>query len=169
MPIQEIGEIAPKTIPSLAPRMIQSTPNRVLVRRNRALPRFKANSSRRGAAMVEFAVCLPVILLIVFGAIEAASMMFLKQALVQASYESVKIAARNEGTASQAIQAANDVAAGRRVANLNVRFEPSDIENVPRGRLIRVTVTAPANANSLISFGTFRGRTIAADATMVKE
>lgn len=42
---------------------------------------------RRGAAVVEFAVCLPVIIIIVFGAIEAASLLFLKQALIQSAYE----------------------------------------------------------------------------------
>ena len=54
--------------------------------------KFRARDARKGAAVVEFAVCLPVVVLIVLGSIEAASLLFLKQTLVQASYEGVKVA-----------------------------------------------------------------------------
>ena len=45
---------------------------------------------QRGMAAVEFAVCLPVLVLLVFGAIEASSFIFLKQALTVAAYEGVR-------------------------------------------------------------------------------
>lgn len=43
-------------------------------------PQFnrRKTARRRGAAVVEFAVCLPVIILVVLGSIEAASMLFLR-------------------------------------------------------------------------------------------
>ena len=43
--------------------------------------------TRRAVAAVEFAVCLPVIIMLVFGAIEASSFIFLKQSLNVAAYE----------------------------------------------------------------------------------
>jgi Flp pilus assembly protein TadG len=124
---------------------------------------------RSGAAVVEFAVCLPVILLIVFGSIEAASMLFLRQALVQSAYEGVKVAARNNGDNATAIQAVKNVAAGRRLKNMSVTFSPKDVESAAQGEMIRVTVSAPGNANSFIPFGPFKDRTVAAQAVMVKE
>ena len=50
---------------------------------------------RRGVAAVEFAVCLPVIILLVFGAIEASSFIFLKQSLNVAAYEGIRESIRD--------------------------------------------------------------------------
>lgn len=124
---------------------------------------------RRGAAVVEFAVCLPVILIIVFGAIEAASMLFLRQTMIQSSYESAKIAIKTNADNSRAILAAEEVARGRRVRDFTVSFNPSDISTAAPGELITVTVTAPGNANSLLPIGPFKDRIVSAQAVMVKE
>ena len=56
------------------------------------LKKQKARVKREGAAVVEFAVCLPLVILIVLGTIEAGSLLFLKQTLVQAAYEGAKVA-----------------------------------------------------------------------------
>ncbi len=124
---------------------------------------------RRGAAVVEFAVCLPVILLIVFGSIEAANLLFLRQALIQSSYEAAKVAVKNTGTNSVATTAAQQVAAGRRIANLTITFQPADVSSAAKGDFVRVTIAAPGNANSVIPFGPFKDRIVSAQAVMVKE
>jgi Flp pilus assembly protein TadG len=137
-----------------------------MIRRN---PRINRRSRRSGAAVVEFAVCLPVILLIVLGSIEAASMLFLRQALVQSAYEGVKIAARNNGDNARATAAVENVAAGRRLKNMSVTFFPENVAAAAQGEMIRVTVSAPGDANSFIPFGPFKDRTVSAQAVMVKE
>ncbi len=137
-----------------------------MIRRN---PRINKRSRRSGAAVVEFAVCLPVILLIVLGSIEAASMLFLRQALVQSAYEGVKIAARNNGDNARATAAVENVAAGRRLKNMSVTFFPENVAAAEQGEMIRVTVSAPGDANSFIPFGPFKDRTVSAQAVMVKE
>ena len=124
---------------------------------------------RKGAAVVELAVCLPVILFIVLGSIEAASMLFLKQALVQSAYEGAKVAIRNEGNNSDAIAAIQAVAAGRRIDDLQITLSPPNVKDATRGEFIRITVTAPGDANSLIPFGPFRGQFLTAQAVMAKE
>ncbi len=123
---------------------------------------------RRAAATVELAVLLPVILVIVLGSIESASMIFLRQALVQASYEAAKVAGK---TGNEALARSNALAVskGRRVNNVTINFEPSNFQIAARGTLIRVTVSAPGDTNSSIPFGVFRGRTIAAQCSMVRE
>jgi len=127
------------------------------------------NRKRRGAAVVEFAVCLPIIILIVFGSIEASSLLFLRQALVQASYEGVKTAVKREGTAELGIAAATDVCNGRSLENFTIELEPSDLSSVERGQPVTITVSAPGEENSLFPFGPFRNQNVVARATMVKE
>jgi Flp pilus assembly protein TadG len=131
--------------------------------------RVRRRKVRRGAALVELAICLPVITLIIFGAIEAAGMVFLKQALVQTAYEGVKVAARRDGTESAARSAAASVTQGRNLDGVQITFDPRDVENTPRGTKIRVQVSAPADDNSLINFGFFRGRQLSVEAVMLKE
>jgi Flp pilus assembly protein TadG len=131
--------------------------------------RLANQRQRPGAAVVEFAVCLPVIVIIVFGAIEAANMLFLRQAMVQSSYEAAKVAIKANGSNAAAIQVADEVVAGRRIKNLKVEFIPIDVSTVAKGDLIRVTVSAPGNTNSMLPFGPFKDRTVAAQAAMIKE
>jgi Flp pilus assembly protein TadG len=135
----------------------------------RRYKRIKKGNRRSGAAVVEFAVCLPVILLIVLGSIEAASMLFLRQALVQSAYEGVKVAARNNGDNARATEAVENVAEGRRLKNMSVTFSPKNVAAASQGEIIRVTVSAPGDANSFIPFGPFKNRTVSAQAVMVKE
>lgn len=127
------------------------------------------NGHRRGAAIVELAVCLPMIVLIVFLSIEAASLLFLKQTLVQSAYESVKIAASPNGTEALAIDAGERVAAGRNLQGVDIEFTPRNIETLRPGTPINVVVSAPGDANSVFPFGNFIGSTIVAEATMIKE
>ena len=129
----------------------------------------RIHRSRRGAAVVEFAVCVPVVLLIVFGAIESASLLFLRQALVQSAYEGAKVAVKSKSSNAGAIQAATEVAAGRRIDQLQISFQPSDVSQAIPGELVTVTVSAPGDSNSLVPFGLFKNQTVAAQAVMVKE
>lgn len=124
---------------------------------------------RRGAAIVEFTVCLPIIIIIVFGAIEAASLLFLRQALIQSAYEGVKVAIQASAENSDVLAAAESVAAGRRLNGMSMTLEPSDVSAVTAGETIRVTISAPGDNNSLIQFGLFKNRTVSARAAMVKE
>jgi Flp pilus assembly protein TadG len=135
--------------------------NRSSNRRNRC--------TRKGAAVVEFAVCLPVIILVVFGGIEAASMLFLRQTLVQASYEGAKTAIKNRGTTDLAINSATQVLNGRSLNNFTIEVDPPNVELAPSGQLVTITVTAPGDENSLFPFGPFKNQNVVASASMVKE
>lgn len=124
---------------------------------------------RLGAAAVEFAVCLPLILLIVAGSIEGASLLFLRQALIQSSYEGVKVAIKEDALSSDVTSVALSVTDGRKLDGVTVETIPSDIESVPQGEFIRVRVTAPTAGNSLFFNGVFTIPNVSAEAVMVKE
>lgn len=129
----------------------------------------KRRRNRQGAAVIELAVCLPVIFLIVLGSIQAASLLFLRQALVQAAYEGAKIAIRSDGTNSAAENAIINVANGRNLQGVNVQFSEGDVSSTNPGTAISVTVTAPGDDNTFFPFGPFAGNNVTAVAVMVKE
>lgn len=125
---------------------------------------------RKGAATVEFAICLPLILLLVFGSIEATDAIFLQQALTTAAYEGVRNATTSMGTSATAQTAANAVLTARGVTGATVTVSPAVTPATISGTNVTVTVTAPFNAaNSLTSanFAGFLGRTLSASVVMV--
>jgi Flp pilus assembly protein TadG len=124
---------------------------------------------RRAAATVEFAVCLPIIVLIVFGGIQASNMLFLRQTLVQAAYEGIKTGIKVDGTADRAKASAQAVVDGRNLKNVTITLSPSSPFVAPRGTIVEMTVSAPADDNSIFPFGPFAGKQVTATAVMVKE
>jgi len=105
--------------------------------------------SRRGAAVVELAVCLPLILMLTFGAIEAANAVFLKQSLVTAAYEAARAATASGGTEEDGETKFEEVLAVRGVKNATIEFSPSITPLVQPGTPITVVIHAPSNSNSV--------------------
>ncbi len=136
-----------------------------------AVPKRPVVSPRqaRGTATVELALCLPMIVLITFGAVEGASMIFLKQTLAQAAYEGAKVAIHRNATNADVTAATQRVLAGRALNDVTVNLNPSNIRSARRGDLITIEVIAPSDANSIFPFGPFKGRVVAGRAVMVKE
>lgn len=129
----------------------------------------KLKQRRRGAAAVELAVCLPAIMLLTLGAIEATSMTFLRQALVQTAYEAAKESVRRGGSQTEGLSIARQVLASRSIKGAQIRFNPLDVAAASRGTPIQVLVSAPGDTNTILPFGPFAGRTVRVEATMIKE
>ena len=130
---------------------------------------LRKSPKRRAAATVELAVCLPVIVILAIGSMESASMIFLRQAMVQSAYESVKEAVKTNGSKATALTRGQEVLAFRDISGESITFEPSNVDDLAPGTPVTVTVSAPGDANSVIPFGPFKGRTISVSATMLKE
>ncbi len=124
--------------------------------------------TRSGAAVVEFAVCLPVIMMLVLGAIEATSMIFLQQSLTAAAYEGVREATRVAATDEAARRVAENVLTTRQVKNFTVSFTPNP-STATRGQRVVVNVTAPVSQNSPFIGHVLKDRVLSAQATMLKE
>jgi hypothetical protein len=108
-------------------------------------------------------------MLIALGSIEAASMIFLRQAMVQSAYEGAKVATKHQSTNQLAIDAITAVTAGRNLDNVTITFDPADVSTVLPGDPITVIVAAPGDSNSIIPFGPFRNRQVSASSTWIKE
>ena len=98
---------------------------------------------------MEFALCLPLLMLLVFGSIEAANAIYLRQAMTIAAYESVQVASAFGGTEPEAIAHAEEILATFNVSNATIEVQPKITANIKGGTPITVTVEAPTNSNSL--------------------
>lgn len=125
--------------------------------------------SRRGAAVIEFVVCLPVIVMIVFASIEACSMIFLRQSLQTTAYEAVRVACNMNGTADTAIKRGTEMLAQRKVKNGKVQVQPTNLPAVATGDPVTITVSAPLDANRLFPKWFMGSGTFVVSCVMLRE
>lgn len=124
---------------------------------------------RRGAALTEFALVLPLLVLLVFATIETCSMIYLEQSLKVAAYEGTRIALVPGTSAGNVTAAVNQVLEDRHVDKATVTITPSNYSTASSGTYIRVTVAAPAKGNSLVGAWFYGGRTLTSSVEMMKE
>ncbi len=124
---------------------------------------------RRGVAATEFAVCLPIVVLLVVGTIEACSMIFLKQSLAITAYEGARTAIIPGATKAQVDAACNQILADRKVKGATISIKPTDIASLNPGDYVDVTITAPCNTNSVVPNTFYRGKTLSSSASMMIE
>lgn len=131
----------------------------------RALRKLRRRRSRAGIAVVEFAVCLPILMAMVMGVIEASNAVFLQQSLTSAAYEAANVASAIGGTSTDATTRANAVLTALGVKNGSVSISPTVTTATPIGTTIVVTVSAPFASNSLV-FGYIGSPTFSAKITI---
>ena len=124
---------------------------------------------RKGVAAVELAVCLPVIVVLVFAAIESCSMIFITQALHCATYEGVRAAILPTADNQQVIQRTQQILDGHGIKGTTITLVPSDVSNADPGQLVRVRVRTSCDANRISPSFFFGGRNVEVQTTMVKE
>ncbi|MGL4512700.1 MAG: TadE/TadG family type IV pilus assembly protein [Lacipirellulaceae bacterium] len=126
-------------------------------------------ADRHGVAATEFAVCLPVLVLILLGVIETCSMIFLKQALSVAAYEGGHVAVAPDGTPAQVRATCAAILSDRRVRGATIDVVPANLAAVAPGDYFEVRVSAPSGANAILPLSFFRGHTLRASAVLMKE
>lgn len=124
---------------------------------------------RHGVAATEFAVCLPLIVVLLVGTLEASTIIFLKQSLSIAAYEGVRTAVTVGATETEIQDAATRILNQRRVADGTVTVSPSPLAAQPVQTWITVDVSAPASSNSVVQGIFMSTYVVRAQATMMKE
>lgn len=122
----------------------------------------------RGAALLEFALCLPVMLVLVVGALECTSMVFLQQSLKIVTYEGARTATRPQALDADVAARCQQVIAERGLVDCQITTLPESVESLPPGTEVLVRATAPPPANSPLPLRHFGGL-LQAEAVMVKE
>ena len=128
----------------------------------------RSRRRRDGVAAVEFAMCLPIIILLVLGANEAATMIFLKQSLSVAAYEGARTAVVPDATTADVVATCQRILADRRVSAATIEVTPS-VEDASIGEFMEVTVTAPCNDNTILTGRFFRDKQLSGSADFMKE
>ena len=124
---------------------------------------------REGVAAVEFAVCLPVLVLVIFGSIEACTMVFLKESLTIAAYEGSRVAVNATATESDVTTRCQEVLADRNVQGATIQITPSNLSAVASGSPIEVTVSAPCGPNAVMPVWFYGTATMNGSSAVMKE
>lgn len=124
---------------------------------------------RRGVAATELAVCLPILVLLIMGTIEACSMIYLKQTLSVAAYEGARATLRSDAVTANVTTACNQILTPRGVNGATVTVTPTDFDTQPVQTWITVTVSAPGSSNSAIHGWFYDTVDVTGTATMMKE
>ena len=114
------------------------------------------------------AVTLPLLVTLVFGAIEMANAVFLRQSLNIAAYEAAKVITRPGNNETLARTRCQEVLIARKVATFTLTFSPTITTATPRGTQVTVTLSAPA---SNLTYGPVRfmsGKTTTSTVVMVR-
>lgn len=148
----------------------------------RCLSRPKKN--RSGAAAVELAISLPVLVMLLFGTIETCTMIFLQQSLEIAAYEGARVAILPKVQASDVEATVNQILSARRVNSARVgvtllrysdeqstweNLNQANFQEAPFGTFIRVDVAASCSANAVFNLSFFGGRELTGSAAFMKE
>ena len=128
--------------------------------------------SRRGAAAVEAAMCIPVIIILMFGTLEISAGYYLKESLSIAAYEGARTGAKRRATKAQVIARVNDILSARNVdlgESGSIVVSPDDLSSLSALDPLTVTVKAPSAGNSAIIFDSVANRMITGQVKMARE
>jgi len=114
------------------------------------------------------AVSLPLLITLVFGAMEMANAVFLRQSMNMAAYEAAKVITRPGSNEALARTRCQEVLTVRKVTSYTLTFSPPVTAATTKGTQVTVALTAPA-AN--LSYGPLRfltGKTFTCSVVMVR-
>jgi len=129
----------------------------------------KGGRRRNGVAAVEFAICLPPLIVLMFGSIEACNAIFLDNSTLIVAYEGVREAIKPDATNALVEARCDEILTSRNIQSPVVTLNPADIGAANRGEKITITVSAPCDENSVLPSWFFAGRPVSSSVTMVKE
>lgn len=126
--------------------------------------------TRRGAAVVEFALVVPVMLTLTFGLIEMSRISMYKEAVVQATREGARVGVRPTASAADVRARIDEEFEIMGITNASVTITPSTLEQAMPGDDVRVRITIPISDVSVVpGFFSFEGMDIVAETVMRRE
>ncbi len=124
--------------------------------------------SRLGTAATEMAVSMPLLISLVFGSMEMANAVFLRQSVNMAAYEAAKVITRPGSNEVLARSRCDSVLAVRKVSAYTLSFSPTVTTATPRGTQVTVTLTVTASNLSYGPVQFMAGKTMTSTVVMVR-
>jgi len=105
-----------------------------------------------GTVIVEMAICLPVMMLLVFGCLELNSSIFLSQTLTSAAYEGAIVGLRQNATEAEVIDRVATIMEARSVSHytLEVKTFGTAFDELASGEKFAIAIETP-KANKWVS------------------
>jgi hypothetical protein len=125
--------------------------------------------SRRGAALVELAVSLPVLFLITMATVETCRVIYLRQSIKIAAFEAARLSILPNATFEIVKIQTDCVLLGRNIRNYEVTCTPDPPSSAKEGDLITIRITAPIAENSLMTSWIYRDRVIDESVRIMKD
>ena len=105
---------------------------------------------KRGIAVVELALLLPILATIVFATIECCSVIRIKQRLGIMAYESARIAVLSESSIDDVRNQCQLLCDDDGLTGFDVSLSPANLGSFDSGQWVTATVTLPLRENSAI-------------------
>lgn len=106
--------------------------------------------SRRGASLVEFALCLPIFFLITMGTVELCRLIYLRQSLKITAYECARLGII-PGMSKTTLECQCDLLLRKRkIKGYSFTCEPDDPKQLALGDIFTVRIDIPIEQNALI-------------------
>ena len=135
-----------------------------------------SQANRRGVAMLEMAIVLPILLLLLLGILEMGRVVMIYQVTTNATREAARRAVVPGATDSAVLSMCNTYldrggisSTGRSVQILNSAGTPSAMTAIPSHSSVTVRVTIPFSENTWGFSQIFGGRSLTSSATMRRE
>jgi len=133
-------------------------------------PKRRSDGSRRNAvAVVELAVCLPVLVVLLVATIEACVMLQLKQNLAVTAYEGARVGIIPGIEADTVEYQCQLLLDDRNINAYTITLDPVDPQTMDLGEEFTITIAADCAANSVIGGMFFDGKTISESVVMRAE
>ncbi len=102
---------------------------------------------------MELAVCLPILVTVVFGSIQACNLIYLKQAVTTAAYEGTLELAKTSATTSSVMARAQQILVARGVKGGEIKLIPvgQEINTMSPGDKVTIQITAPTGSNLILN------------------
>jgi hypothetical protein len=119
---------------------------------------------RHGGAMIEFAICLPLLVSVTLGTVEACRMIYLRQSIKIAAYECARLGIVPGAEFANLQDHCDVLLNGRRLKEFQLSCEPADLSvlDFSDPLIVKVDISVPANAllGSLFYAGTHASESV---------
>ncbi len=134
-----------------------------------AVKRPERHRPRRGAAMVELALCLPLFFLITMATVETCRMLYVRQSTKIAAYECARLGIIPGIEKQSLIDQCDLILQGRGIRGYQFSFSPEDLTTLHYGDLFSVTIQTAADQNDLVGGWFFQGKMFTETVTIMAE
>jgi Flp pilus assembly protein TadG len=130
---------------------------------------------RSGAAAVELALCIPVVLILAFGMLETCNLVQVRTRMLSAAYEATRLATRPTtssnlaATSTQVTTYCTTLLTQLGVQGATVTISPASLTSITPLTPVTLTVSAPLSQNAITAFVLRSAMTISVQVTLISE